>query len=160
MSDLQDLALEFKIAPSESTYIIGSNSINSLGDMYSFNINSIGKKRNLYKKRIFDIIMSCFFLIFYPICFGFVKQKKSFFYNIFHVLSRKKTWVGYSPLSEKNGKLLPYLPTGVLYSTDTLQLEQFEDKIIHQVNVIYAQDYKLSTDFYIICKNFKHLGRP
>lgn len=160
MSDLQDLALEFKIAPLESTYIIGSNSISALGDMYSLNINSIGKKGNIYKKRFFDISMSCFFLIFYPICVWFVEHKKSFFSNIFHVLNHKKTWVGYSPLSEKNGKPLPCLPTGVLFSTDTLRLEQFNDKIIHQANTIYAQDYKLSTDFYIICKTFKHLGRP
>ena len=159
MTDLQDLALEFKIAPSESTYIIGSNTINSLGDMYLLHINSIGKKENKHKKRLSDVCLCCFFLVFYPVCSWFVKRKAMFLRNIFMVLIGKKTWVGYSPLIHKNEKSLPTLQKGVLFSTDTLRLEQYHDDIIHQVNTIYAQGYKVSTDLQIIFKAFKHLGR-
>ena len=159
MTDLQDFALEFKIAPSESTYIIGSNTINAFGDMYSLHINSIGKKENIFKKRILDICLSCCFLLFYPIFVWFVKRKGMFFRNIFMVFSHKKTWVGYSPLIYKSDKPLPSLPKGVLFSTDTLRLEQFNDEIVQQANTIYAQDYKLDTDLQIIFKAFKHLGR-
>ena len=47
MSQLQDFSLEYKIAPPKSFYIIGSNSINVEGDIYTLSANSIGKKENV-----------------------------------------------------------------------------------------------------------------
>lgn len=159
MSDLQDFAPEFKIAPSESSYIIGSNSIHVLGDIYTLHINSIGKKENRYKKRLFDLCLAFVFLVFFPLCVWFVKYKIMFLRNIFMVFSGSKTWVGYSPLINKNDNSLPPLRKGVLFSTDMLRLEQCNDDIIHRVNNIYAQDYKVETDLKIVFKAFKHLGR-
>jgi len=159
MSDLQDLALEYKIAPSESTYIIGSNSINVLGDMYTLHINSIGSKENLRKKRLLDVSFALLLLILYPFCTWFVRRKSMFFRNILSILMGQKTWVGYSPLIQKNNNPLPRIRKGVLFSTDILQLNTYNDEIIRQVNTIYAQDYKISTDLQIIIKAFKHLGR-
>ena len=159
MSDLQEGSLEYKIAPSKSTYIIGSNSINVFGDLYTLHVNSIGKKENLQKKRVFDVCISLILLIFFPMSVWFVKRKSMFFRNIIMVLSGQKSWVGYSPLINKNDYPLPYLRKGVLFSTDTLQLEQYNDEIIYQVNNMYAHDYKINTDLQIMLKAFKHLGR-
>jgi FlaA1/EpsC-like NDP-sugar epimerase len=44
MADLQESNLEYKIAPPESSYIIGSNSINISGDIHVLDINSIEKR--------------------------------------------------------------------------------------------------------------------
>ena len=159
MTDLQEFALDYKIAPSESAYIIGSKAINVFGDIYTVHINSIGKKENRRKKRVLDICIALIFLLFYPLCIGFVKRKTMFFRNIMLVLSDQKTWVGYSPLLHKQDNFLPPLPKGVLFSTDTIDLEQFNDEIIQQVNNIYAKDYKINVDVLIILKAFKHLGR-
>lgn len=82
-----------------------------------------------------------------------------FFRNILSILMGQKTWVGYSPLIQKNNNPLPRIRKGVLFSTDILQLNTYNDEIIRQVNTIYAQDYKISTDLQIIIKAFKHLGR-
>ena len=82
-----------------------------------------------------------------------------FFRNIMMVLAGKKTWVGYNPLSNKSMSTLPPLRKAVLFSTDILRLEQNNEDLIYQVNNIYAQDYKLTTDMQIILKAFKHLGR-
>ena len=82
-----------------------------------------------------------------------------FYRNIIMVLSGKKTWVGYSPLINKTDFPLPHLRKSVLFPSDILQLEQFNNEIIYQVNNIYAQDYKINTDLRIIFKAFKHLGR-
>ncbi|MDD2623014.1 MAG: glycosyltransferase [Bacteroidales bacterium] len=159
MSELEEWSLEYKIAPSQSTYIIGSNSISVFGDLYTLHVNSIGKKVNLQKKRMFDIVVSWLLLILFPIFIGFVNRKSMFFRNIMMVLAGKKTWVGYNPLSNKSMSTLPPLRKAVLFSTDILRLEQNNEDLIYQVNNIYAQDYKLTTDMQIILKAFKHLGR-
>jgi len=159
MSDFHHLSLEFKIAPLNSSYIIGSNSVNIQGDIYTQLINSIGKKENKYKKRILDIGLALLFLLFYPILMVFVQRKAMFLRNIFLVLAGKKTWVAYHPLSEKTSKKIPPLRKGVLFATDRVHIENYEEEIIDKVNAIYAQDYKIRNDLQIIFKAFKHLGR-
>jgi hypothetical protein len=156
MSDLQDTTLEYKIAPPESTFIIGSNSINAYGDIYMLDINSIGKKENRRKKRVFDVIFASFCFIFYPILMWFVQKKRRFFYNIIHCFIGKKTWVGYAPTQTNS---LPKLKMGILYPTDALNLKDCTEDMIQQISTLYAKDYKLVNDINIIAKGFKKLGK-
>jgi len=53
MSALQDLKVDYKIAPEDSLSIIGSNSINTAGDLYTVNINTITRVENKRNKRFF-----------------------------------------------------------------------------------------------------------
>ena len=46
MSLIGNTHLDIKIAPPESMYVIGSNSINAQGELYALNVNSITKKEN------------------------------------------------------------------------------------------------------------------
>jgi hypothetical protein len=154
MSDLQDTNLEYKIAPSESAFIIGSNSINASGDIYMLDINSVGKKENLRKKRVFDIVFSVFCFIFYPILFWFIREKRRFFCNIIHCFIGKKTWVGYTPIqTDLQQHSLPKLKTGIFFPTDALNLKHCNDDIIQQINTLYARNYKLLGDLNIIAKS-------
>ena len=159
MSDLQDNSLEYKIAPPESTFVIGSNSINASGDIYMLDINSIGKKENLRKKRVFDVVFSLICFIFYPILLFFIHGKRKFFYNIIHCFIGRKTWVGYAPVeADIQQDSLPQLKTGVLHPIDALNLKHCTDDMIQQINTLYARDYKLLEDVNIILKGFKKLG--
>jgi len=158
MSDLQNNALEYKIAPPQSSFIIGSNSINASGDVYMLDINSIGKKENLRKKRVFDVVFALFCLIFYPILICFVRQKRRFFKNSIHCFIGKKTWVSYAPVpTDSQQHSLPKLKTGILYPTDALNLEHANTDIIQQVNTLYARDYKLFGDINIVLKGGRKL---
>ena len=160
MSNLQDNTLEYKIAPPESTYIIGSNSINTSGDIYMLDINSIGKKENLRRKRTFDIIFSVLCFILYPVFFGLVRRKRHFLCNIIHCFLGKKTWVGYVPTqSDYQQNSLPKLRKGILFPTDALNIELYNEDIIQQINNLYARNYKFLSDITIILKGFKNLGR-
>ena len=120
-------------------------------------INSIGKKENLRKKRIFDVVFAVICFVFYPILMWFVRQKRQFFRNIIHCFIGKKTWVGYAPAQTNSS--LPKLKQGVLYPTDALNLKHYTEDIIQQINTLYAKDYKLLNDVNIIAKRFKKLGR-
>jgi GT2 family glycosyltransferase len=160
MSDMQNVMLDYKIAPPESSYIIGSNSINTSGDIYVMTVNSIGKKENRRKKRVLDIVLSIFFILLFLVVVWFVNRKKMFLRNIFLCLIGKKTWVGYCPSDDEDFQnTLPKLKKGVLFPTDALNLERYNTEIVRQVNNLYARDYKIFGDVNIILKGFKHLGR-
>jgi len=50
--------VSYKIAPPESMSIIGSNSIDTAGDLYVIDINSVSKDVNRRNKRVIDISVS------------------------------------------------------------------------------------------------------
>ena len=58
MTRLIGSSVDFKIAPPESHSVIGSNSTNTSGDLYTIHFNSIGKAANRRSKRLFDVLSS------------------------------------------------------------------------------------------------------
>ncbi|MFW5804325.1 MAG: glycosyl transferase family 2, partial [bacterium] len=160
MLEFSDYQVEYKIAPQESLSIIGSNSINTAGDLYVINFNSVAKNYNRNKKRFFDIMLSILFLLFIPVLFFFVNKKKSFFGNIFKVLCGKKSWVGYIKTKETLSNHLPPLRSGVLNPLDGLNGKKVgDDHTLDTLNLLYSKDYKLFNDIDIILKGIRNLGR-
>jgi hypothetical protein len=58
MTKINSIDIDFKIAPPETSYLIGSNSIDTSGDLYALNFNAISKPENLRSKRILDFTLS------------------------------------------------------------------------------------------------------
>lgn len=148
MSRLQDFPLEYKIAPPESVYIIGSNSINTEGDVYTLAANSIGKKENRRRKRLFDVVSASAIFLLSPLFIVFISNKSAFYHNLSQVCKGKKTWIGYHPLPETDASL-PVLKEGVLYTTSLIRKELTPAMII-RMNGLYAKDYKVRTDMRIL----------
>lgn len=152
--------LEFKIAPPSSDSVIGSNSIHSAGDLYFIDINSISKPRNRRLKRLFDIGISLLFLPLYLFIFVFVNNPSGFLKNIFSVISGKKSWVGYNLGIISYDAYLPEIKQGVLTPVDSIRIKASDfSKVSESMNVAYARNYKILTDFIIIFKGYKYLGR-
>ena len=158
MTDLQDTNLDYKIAPIESSYVIGSNSINISGDMHVLDINSIGKKGNRRRKRCLDVILSCLFFVFFPVMLLFTNHRKLFFHNIICCFLGKKTWVGYYPTPADCQNNLPKLKKGVLSPMYSFNLEHVNAETIQQVNNLYARNYKIKNDLIIVWKGLKRLN--
>jgi hypothetical protein len=95
MSRLIGTSVDFKIAPPESMSIIGSNSINTAGDLYTIHFNSIAKAANRRNKRLFDVITSLLLFITFPLWFLFVRGRLRSVVNTLRVLFGNCTWVGY-----------------------------------------------------------------
>ena len=74
MSELENPQIEYKIAPPESLSLIGSNSINTAGDLYTLEINSISKIKNHRNKRFLDIVVSLLLCLSLPVSV-FIVQK-------------------------------------------------------------------------------------
>ncbi len=158
MSALQNTQVEYKIAPPESMSIIGSNSIETAGDLYVIDINSIGKFQNRRNKRVFDIAAALTILASYPLTVFIVSNPLTYLLNIFKVFLGLKSISGYHPV-EQNEHKLPEIRTGILYPTDGLDNQKHDAVTIGRLNMLYARDYRISNEFRLLYKGFRHLGR-
>lgn len=159
MSELQDEQVDYKIAPPESLSIIGSNSINTSGDLYIIGINAIVKKENRRNKRLLDLLVSACLLAIFPIMALLVRQPGGLFKNIFLVLFSRRSWVGFSPGSLHEGHKLPQIKKGVLSPLDGFPGRTIIRETAAQLDMTYARDYKPTNDLIILFKGYKMLGR-
>lgn len=150
--------VSYKIAPPESMSIIGSNSIDTAGDLYVIDINSVSKPVNRRNKRVFDIFISLCFLPFFPLLMWFTKKPFGFVANIFSVIFGMKSWVGYAPAKDGNIQL-PKIRPGVLNPADVLPVEQRTELICERLNLLYAKDYRVGNDLNIVRTAFRELGK-
>jgi GT2 family glycosyltransferase len=159
MSELKDQQVDYKIAPPESLSIIGSNSINTSGDLYVIDINAITKVSNRRNKRLLDIIVSLILLIFYPIDLFFVRNPFHLFINLLSVMFSRKSLVGYTTYSDPEDQRLPEIRKGILTPIDAFEEKNILPEAAFRLNIMYARDYKISNDLKIIFKGFRELGK-
>lgn len=159
MSNFGNSEIEFKIAPPETLYIIGSNSIDTSGDVYMLEVNSISKSSNQRVKSSFDIGLSLLMTPALPFLFFIQKAPLSFIKNWFLVLIQQKTWVGFAPANNTSVPMkLPRLKPSVLHPLSHLSALSRTDDNIQKLNIVYAKDYRLSNDLGIVLKNIRKLG--
>ncbi|MCF8302521.1 MAG: glycosyltransferase family 2 protein [Bacteroidales bacterium] len=159
MSELQHSNIEYKIAPPESLSIIGSNSISTSGELYVVDINSVGRIQNRRNKRLIDILTSLILLVSLPVSVFIVKRPWGLIKNIFKVLFARRSWTGYYELSTDETDRLPDIKPGVLTPLDVFGEKEITRQTIHNLNLLYARDYKVKNDVNIIMKGFRNLGR-
>ena len=152
------MRLKYKIVPNKSDYIIGSDSKDSASDWYTVHMNyPIASSIHRRNKRLLDLLYSSLFLLAAPVLLFLLKQGNGLLPNIWAVLKGQKTWVGYVPEAQLNE--LPPLPTAVLTPTDGLSDEVTSASTKHRLNQFYAKDYNSSSDWQIIRRAWRQLGR-
>jgi GT2 family glycosyltransferase len=159
MSELHNFQVDYKIAPEDSLSIIGSNSINTSGDLYVIDINSIDRPDNKRNKRLFDILSSIILLPAFPVLLFVIKRPAGFFGNLFSVFFGRKSWVGYFNNTKQSEHKLPHVKKGVLYPSDIFARKKITDETQEKLNLVYARDYKVWTDLNILWKGFRNIGR-
>jgi O-antigen biosynthesis protein len=145
--------VDFKIAPPESLSIIGSNSIDTAGDLYVIDFNSVSKPHNKRNKRVFDLLSSVTLLALFPIVIFTQKNPLVFFKNLFLVLFGVKTWVGYEAGADPR---LPSIKKAVIVPYAHLRVTDPETK--NKINLSYSKDYNVEKDLKIVLRNFRFLG--
>lgn len=159
MTKLTGVPVNYKIAPPESLSIIGSNSINTAGELYTINFNSIGKASNLRTKRLFDFFISLVLIPLFPLWALFVPGCFAALGRLLQVLSGSKTLVGYFMYTGFDPTSLPALRKGILSPVAGVNPENIAQEEADRINVMYAKDYKLSNDMIIFWKGFRRLGQ-
>lgn len=145
MALLADTHVDFKIV---GDAIIGSKIAYSEEPTFDVLNNAISQPINKRNKRLFDVSFAVLLLLFFPIAFFFVRNKKEFFSNIFHVLFNQFTWVGYA---EPAHVKLPKIKRSIIPVT-------MDSNKAYEMNFIYAKDYKALNDVVILFKYFNYLG--
>lgn len=158
MTRLIGIPVDFKIAPPESLSIIGSNSINTAGDLYTIHFNSIGKEFNRRNKRLFDAVTALLLLVTFPLWIFFMKAPLRSLGNVVRVFVGNRTWVGYIESGSNDFSGLPPLKQGILNPGIHLQSGSLTQARIKEINVVYAKDYKVFNDLLIITRNFRKIG--
>ncbi|MGE4288454.1 MAG: glycosyltransferase [Salinivirgaceae bacterium] len=159
MLRLEGLGVSYKIAPPESVSIIGSNSIDTAGDLYTVEFNNITKPHNLRKKRLFDVATSLTLLFFTPFWLFLIRNRKGVFRNIFSVLFGIKSWVGFYYTNSNSSLSLPRIKKGVLSWALVFSDGLKDEAKVEKMNLLYAKNYQLRNDFKVLIKGFHLLGK-
>ncbi len=158
MSQPTSANVDYKIAQPDGYYLIGSNSIDTAGDLYTLNINAINSTSNRRNKRFFDLLISLLFLLTSPLTCWLFQSKKRYFSNLFSVLIGTRTIVGYEVNHTRDFHMLPRLKPGILRMSDAFgDSGASADK--DKLNLIYARDYSIFFDWKILKKSWRKLDR-
>lgn len=155
MLTLVSSGVDFKIAPPESLSIIGSNNIDTAGDLYMIDVNSISKSNNKRNKRLLDIGISILAIILSPVLIFIQDKKANYFLNCLNVLFGFYSWVGYGRVTDKS---LPEIKPSVLSPSLLLNKNVLDNDKIKLANLRYAKDYKIEKDMVLIWKCRRKLG--
>ena len=140
-------SLDYKIAPEDTLSIIGSNSINTRGDLYTIDIKTINTNSNKRKKRLFDLLSSSLGIILWVFLAFFINKPFAFLKNCFKVLSGKYSWIGYCELEDSDAnRRLPKIKKGIFDPSANMSRVGLSKEEKEHLNLMYARDYSLSKD--------------
>ncbi len=150
--------IAYKIVPEESLSIIGSQSKNSSGELYTIDIKfeiatAVGRRN----KRLFDIGLSVFLLSTLPFQALIVKKPWGLIRNSLAVLLGRAGWVGYIPQASPDAGL-PWLRRGILSPLDGLPAISAGLDAAGRLNFLYAKDYDTWRDVEICLRAWRRLG--
>jgi lipopolysaccharide/colanic/teichoic acid biosynthesis glycosyltransferase len=141
-------------------FLIGSNSINTAGDLYTFGMNAVSKPSNQRVKRLVDMVVALLLLICAPVVIWFLRNSFGLLRNIALVVASKRTWVGYAQEQRADQDFqLPKIARGVLSPLDGMEDGNLDAQGLVRLNMRYAKDYSALNDLTIIMKGFRQLGR-
>jgi len=156
MTKIESQDIEFKIAQPNTSYLIGSNSIDNSGDFYALNFSALSKPENIRSKRLFDFFFSIILLLLSPILLVIIKFKVKFISNLFRILSGKKSFVGYLNQSDGSKTNLPKIKPGILEPFSVSEELTIDKK--EELNLLYAKEYSFIFDFEVLVRKWKLLS--
>lgn len=147
MIDFQSLSVQVKIAPEMGETIIGSDSKNQPGELFTLEVNyHLAEQHHQRNKRVLDLLL-CLFVLAIGWLLVFTARGRTLLGACLFVLIGKKTWVGYRA-SELKIKL-PKIRESVLDVSLPYQGTGFES----DAALAYARDYEVSKDAWLFWRN-------
>lgn len=150
MLKLSEFGIDYKIAPQESSSVIGSNSIDAPGELYTPDFRAIGTKTSRRSKRILDIMVSFAVILCTPLWFFTKRGLIQILKNAFQALVGSKTWVGYIPDDQNINPDLPAIKPSILHIQ---KVSSIDKEKVYLTNLTYAKNYKPYFDLVIIAKS-------
>lgn len=154
---LQPDDFDYKVALKGKNFIVGSNSINTNGDILTKTKFAIETKKNKTQKRVLDIALSILFIVLSPILMVYISNPIQFFKNMFNVCSGRYSFVSVTT-KPSNDYIIPKLKPGILTSFEQ-KTQTIPQSQIKEIEFLYAKDYHVDQDIQIILRHLKQLGR-
>ena len=155
LSRLNDENIEFKIAPEDTDFVIGSNTINSPDQIYTLNINALNRNPDRRNRRLMNLFICVLFIPLLPYLL-IVNHPIHFIKNWTRVVRGKMSWVGFTPLRRQTTIHYP----GVLYTSDNLPVRKnLPDELIGKINLQYAREFSVWNDFALVFTHLNGLDR-
>lgn len=151
--------IDYKIAPEDSLSIIGSNSINTKGDLYTIDIKAIDKGSSRRNKRMFDLFASLAMLVTWPVLLFFNPKPLGVLINCLKVIAGRRSWVGYCDVKDGVKGKLPLIRKGIVSPADVFSEAVIDPETLQQLNLLYARDYNLLKDLNILIRSIRKTGR-
>ncbi len=158
MLSLSGMKTAYKIASPDGISVIGSNSINTAGDLYSLQLNTISTADNKRKKRIMDVFVSLVVILFFPVFMITTGSPWGIIRNAIAVLLGFKSWVGYADSDKRDDYRIPAIKSGILSTASPYRKSRLSNEEKARLNLNYARDYKAMNDFIIIIRSLPCLG--
>ncbi len=155
MHQLSDIQVDFKIAPQGSSSVIGSNSIDTAGELYVISHNSIARRENVRTKRLFDIALSLLMIPAFPAIWLLYPSSIPQLRNLFQVMKGNKSWVGYFVGNKVSVAHLPAIKTGVFSPVSQLDPLHLTTELIEKANLLYSKDYSMQKDWQIVWRSLR-----
>lgn len=155
MSNEKENTYDFKISPRDRNHLIGSNSIDTAGELYILNLNTLVSNENKRKKRLFDLLISTGLLIALPFVIFLFKNKSKYVKNIGNIFIGKKSFIGFSNELTMKDVRLPRIKQGLITPDDPFQ--HADSSVRQKLNLLYARDYSMRKDFSIVWKTWRKL---
>lgn len=158
ITQMQQLSghIKMRIHATGSSSIVGSDASTQSGEVWMagapYNVAQPGNRR---LKRLIDVLASLFLICSFPIHVFTIKNPRQLFINCIHVLTRKKTWVGYLVVSGR----LPQLKAAVV-GANGLPVsgnKLLADENLHKIDDWYARYYQPLQDLKIIINSYRYL---
>ncbi len=141
---------DYKIHSHGTDSIIGSNSKNTAGDLYTTEqIYTIALPASRRNKRVVDIVFALLFILGSPIFIWLVKNKDAYFANFLSVLFGAKTFIGY------NDKQFPNLKNHLLPVFSAPENFEVPAENVEHLNYLYAKNYSPWTDVKLVWDNWQ-----
>lgn len=144
-----------KFHASGSSSIVGSDSKYESGDYVSVNKKlNISDPLNRRNKRLFDTFVAVFFILSFPVNLLLQKKPFHFYKNVFLVLWKQRTWIGYAT----EGTGLPALLPGILSSTSLpTTLNELPPESLLHTDQWYASSYSVVLDLQKLKRGYRYL---
>lgn len=150
---LSPQGVNYKIATHEGSSIIGSNSIESQGELYTLDFKALGSPSVRRAKRLFDIFSSAVVIITWPVNAFWISKPFRVLAESLNVLVGLKTWVGYGADSAGALPSLPKIKPSVF---PYIPVKFREKDSTRELNLYYASNYSVSLDLRILIRNLYH----
>jgi GT2 family glycosyltransferase len=143
--------IETRILPESSLSIIGSQSKNAPGELYTIDVRfAIASPLARRNKVLSDYAIALLIILLFPIMI-FLENGRRLLKNLFSVIFLQKTWVGYRSANE-NVRNLPKIKPAVFAASDGLGLQNPTLDTFARLDFLYAKDWIAERDWAVVLK--------